>query len=87
MTDGQFNVLQSVCSRQHQVLFGHGVKIKHSSSEFEELGQVGLLFPVCQECVDLRFGVPGLCLGVPGKGSARRCKWLIYKPLEPPKAG
>ena len=42
---------------------------------------------LCLICDQLRLGVPGLCLGVPGKGSARRCKWLIYKPLEHPAAG
>ena len=41
---------------------------------------------VCQECVERRLSVPGLCLGVPGKGSARRCKWLIIKPLDTGRA-
>src|SRR6267143_5971247 len=39
-----------------------------------------------QECDELRFGVPGLCHGGPGKGAVKRCKWLITKPLEHPSA-
>ncbi len=39
--------------------------------------------PVCQECDELRLGVPGLCLGEAGVGVGKRCKWLIIKPLEP----
>jgi hypothetical protein len=38
---------------------------------------------VCQECDELRLGVPGLCLGEAGVGAGKRCKWLIIKPLEP----
>jgi hypothetical protein len=38
---------------------------------------------LCQECVELRLGVPGLCLGEAGVGAGKRCKWLIIKPLEP----
>ena len=29
---------------------------------------------LCRICDQLRLGVPGLCLGVPGKGLASRCK-------------
>jgi len=29
---------------------------------------------MCQECVELRLGVPGLCVGVPGIGAGKRCK-------------
>ena len=39
---------------------------------------------MCQECVEFRLGVPGLCRGEPGIGAGKRCKWLIHKPLEPP---
>jgi hypothetical protein len=38
--------------------------------------------PVCQECAELRLGVPGMCLGVAGERAGKRCKWLIIKPLE-----
>ena len=38
---------------------------------------------LCRDCDELRLGVPGLCLGVPGDGAGKRCKWLIYKPLDP----
>jgi hypothetical protein len=44
------------------------------------------LLVLYQECDQLRLSVPGLCLGVPGKGLARRCKWLINKLLEYPAA-
>ena len=39
---------------------------------------------MCQECVELRFGVPGLCLGETGIRAGKRYKWLIHKPVEPP---
>jgi len=39
---------------------------------------------VCQECDELRLGVPGLCLGEAGVGAGKRCKWLINKLLESP---
>ena len=39
---------------------------------------------MCQECAELRLGVPGLCLGVAGVGAGKRCKWLIVKPLQTP---
>ena len=39
--------------------------------------------PMCQECDELRLGVPGVCLGEAGDGAGKRCKWLIIKPLEP----
>ena len=39
---------------------------------------------LCQECDELRLGVPGLCLGEAGVGAGKRCKWLINKPLESP---
>ncbi len=35
-----------------------------------------------QECAELRLGVPGMCLGVPGIGAGKRCEWWIQKPLE-----
>src|ERR1700688_1763194 len=53
----------------------------------DELGFQPTTPSMCQERDQLRFGVPGLCLGEPGKGSARLCKWLIDKPLEHPAAG
>jgi len=37
---------------------------------------------LCQECDELRLGVPGLCLGETGVGVGKRCKWLIIKPLK-----
>ena len=40
--------------------------------------------PLCRERDELRLGVPGLCLGEPGEGAGKRCKWLIRKPLKPP---
>ena len=33
-------------------------------------------------CDQLRFAVPGLCLGWPGKRAGKRCKRLINKPIE-----
>jgi hypothetical protein len=33
--------------------------------------------PLCQECDELRLGVPWLCLGVAGVRAGKRCKWLI----------
>jgi hypothetical protein len=39
---------------------------------------------LCQECDQLRLGVPGLCLGEAGVGAGKRCKWLIMKALERP---
>ena len=29
---------------------------------------------VCQECVELRLGVPGMCQGQAGLGLGKRCK-------------
>src|ERR1700722_18178617 len=29
---------------------------------------------MCQECVELRLSVPGMCHGGPGEGAAKRCK-------------
>lgn len=36
------------------------------------------MFPrrVCRERAELRLGVPCLCLGEPGNGVGKRCKWL-----------
>src|ERR1700739_3449192 len=42
--------------------------------------------PVCRESVELRLGVPWMCLGVAGGRAEKRCKWLIIKPLEPASA-
>jgi len=39
---------------------------------------------LCQECVELRLRVPGMCLGVAGERAGKRYKWLIIKPLERP---
>jgi uncharacterized protein YodC (DUF2158 family) len=38
---------------------------------------------LCQECVELRLGVPGMCLTEAAIGAGKRCKWLIHKPIEP----
>ncbi len=36
---------------------------------------------VCQECVELRLGVAGMCRDVTGLRLGKRCKRLIYKPI------
>jgi hypothetical protein len=45
-----------------------------------------LLCKPCQECDELRFGVPGLCRGALGKELGKRCKCLINGPLEHPSS-
>jgi hypothetical protein len=38
---------------------------------------------LCQECVELRLGVPGVCHGEAGMRAGKRYKCLIIKPLAP----
>jgi hypothetical protein len=42
---------------------------------------------LCQECDELRSGVPGLCPGMPGLQCGKRCKRLILKDPIHPKTG
>jgi hypothetical protein len=50
----------------------HGPKIHWS--EFDETPGRAAASCLCQEYVELRLSVPGLCLGEPGKGVGKRCK-------------
>lgn len=57
----------------------HILRVRNRSGNVHDGGVL------CQERDEPRLGVPRLCLGGAGLQGGKRCKWLINKPVQPPK--
>ena len=56
------------------------VAMRRAMTEHAQIWRIGPVYTqhakwaVCQECVELRLGVPGMCRGQAGLGLGKRCK-------------
>ncbi len=60
-----------------------GPRLIHPRSEFDETWPYHPRTGCAENVSGLDLMCQDLCLGVPGKGLAIRCKWLNYNPPEP----